>query len=470
MANRHAVANGDWSNTATWNGGTLPTSADDVYANNFNINVNQNISVISLRNTAGTGITAGGTFTFNTAGITADISGTIVMNPTLTNQFILITASSGLVTMNIPNGIVNGLQTSNSNIINYTGNCSLTISCISFRGNQINTGNGGVNMLNKSSTGTLIFNGDVEARFGGYNHGYTINITVSSTNIINGNILGGSGVGAGSIAVVIANGNLTVTGNVTGGIGIGGNAISSSSVGIINITGNLIGGSTSAITVSNGTLNIIGTIKGGTVNGSVGATISGTGTLNHVGLAQASALGSAIACNTPTTSVITCTGPFLRNGYIVAVASQTLIINALSNPYFEFKKSDTTDLSYVNGDTLNFPSEMDVRDGTTYASGLYLGSLKVPAPSNVRKDVPTDNTVGTADLTAEDFWGYVNRSLTESTGATPEEIWEYTNRALTEAPDVPTAQEIATQVWVDQPERLRNVATVETTGDQIASI
>jgi hypothetical protein len=96
MANRFAVANGDWSNTATWDGGTLPTSSDDVYTNNFNVNVNQNIDVISLRNTSTTGITGGGTFTFNTSNITANISNTIFSQNALT--FILITASTGLIT------------------------------------------------------------------------------------------------------------------------------------------------------------------------------------------------------------------------------------------------------------------------------------------------------------------------------------------------------------------------------------
>ena len=62
MANRWAVASGDWSNTATWNGGTLPTSADDIFANNFTVNVNQNIDVISLRNTATADVRSGTTY------------------------------------------------------------------------------------------------------------------------------------------------------------------------------------------------------------------------------------------------------------------------------------------------------------------------------------------------------------------------------------------------------------------------
>jgi hypothetical protein len=48
MAIRHAVANGNWTNTATWNGGTLPDIGDDVYANGFSISINQNINVSKI--------------------------------------------------------------------------------------------------------------------------------------------------------------------------------------------------------------------------------------------------------------------------------------------------------------------------------------------------------------------------------------------------------------------------------------
>jgi hypothetical protein len=45
MAVRYAVATGNWSNTATWDGGTLPTVGDDVHANGFTVTIDQNITV-----------------------------------------------------------------------------------------------------------------------------------------------------------------------------------------------------------------------------------------------------------------------------------------------------------------------------------------------------------------------------------------------------------------------------------------
>ena len=80
------------------------------------------------------------------------------------------------------------------------------------------------------------------------------------------------------------------------------------------------------------------------------------------------------------------------------------------------------------------PIPADVRQGVVYALSTQTGTLAVPSPSDVRKNTPTDNTVGTADLSAQDFLDLLSTS-----------------------PD-PIA------------ERLRNVATVQTTGDQITSL
>ena len=52
MAIRYAVATGNYSNTAIWDNGAVPTSADDVYANNFTVTINGTYTAQSIRNTA----------------------------------------------------------------------------------------------------------------------------------------------------------------------------------------------------------------------------------------------------------------------------------------------------------------------------------------------------------------------------------------------------------------------------------
>ena len=51
MATRFAVATGNFSNTAIWDNGAVPTSSDDVYANNFTVTINGTYTVQTIRNT-----------------------------------------------------------------------------------------------------------------------------------------------------------------------------------------------------------------------------------------------------------------------------------------------------------------------------------------------------------------------------------------------------------------------------------
>ena len=476
MANRYAVANGNWSNTATWDGGTLPGVGDDVRPNGFAVTVDQNIDVVSLRNTAFAPAVAGGTFNFNTSAVTANISGNIVMD-TAATSFIQVTATTGLVTINIPNGAIAGMTLANSTMISYSGNCNLTFTCISFVGGAVSSASN-VTFLSKTSTGVFIFNGNITGRAASNpGVGPSMILSTASTNTINGNITGGGGASGttGSQAVSISAGNLTINGNLIGGINSGGNGFAlaattngtisivgsitggstsvaiSQTVGTMNITGNIVGGSgNNAISTggilnitgnvtgvatainSSGTITITGTITGGTSNGQVGINVL-AGTLNHIGTVQASAFGSGVYCAAPTTSTVTCTGPFLRNGYTVAVASQTLSINSAYNPYFEFRKSDGTLVTYVDQSTSNFPVITNVRSGISYASGLYTGTLIMAVPSNVNLGVATDATVGTAEITAAAFL------TTLSVSSDPLAV------------------------------RLRNVSTVASTGGQIAN-
>lgn len=70
MAERWAVATGNWSAVGTWDGGaSLPTAGDVVHANGFTVTVNQSITVGSLRTTAGTTAAAGGLFNSSVAAI-----------------------------------------------------------------------------------------------------------------------------------------------------------------------------------------------------------------------------------------------------------------------------------------------------------------------------------------------------------------------------------------------------------------
>ena len=51
MATRFAVATGNFNNTAIWDNGAVPTSADDLYANGYAITINGTYTVQTIRNT-----------------------------------------------------------------------------------------------------------------------------------------------------------------------------------------------------------------------------------------------------------------------------------------------------------------------------------------------------------------------------------------------------------------------------------
>lgn len=66
MALRVAVATGNWSNPATWNGGVLPVAGDIVASNNFTVTIDQNINVDSLTNTVTSAVAETPNMTSNT--------------------------------------------------------------------------------------------------------------------------------------------------------------------------------------------------------------------------------------------------------------------------------------------------------------------------------------------------------------------------------------------------------------------
>lgn len=388
MANVFATKTGNWSDTTVWNTGALPTSADDVYANGFTVTINQNISVLSIRTQSASGINAGGGFS-------------------LPNPFD--------ITANIIAG---------------------TTACLA-----ISTTTGTVNIVGDATGGTTI-------------NSYALNI--SSSSIVNhtGNLFGSSG--QNSFGCLISGATTyNLTGNSTGGIGSNSHGISNTGVGNISITGNVIGGITGfgCNNATTGSINITGSCVAGTV---VGATNVSTGTINA---------NTAIATTGASTSVSGING--------VSINGTTTVKSAIwgssgQNPLSGFVRfqnvSDITvnvprigstavTLQDLNNAANVVPITSNVRSGVSYNSGNNVGTLIVPLPSDVRKSVPTDNTVGTAELSASDFWGALlsNNNVTGSFGKLIKDNIDATISSRLASSDyssssAPTVQQIRTEM------------------------
>lgn len=375
MANRYAVANGNWSNTATWDGGTLPASGDTVRPNNYTVTVDQNVTVAQLRNDASSPAVAGGTFTLTngiTVTATAITSGSSV-NPVIT--FNLASGSTSTVVGDLT-GSAN-LQTTisitNSGTLNWVGTALANTNCPSI---NVTSGATGAT-INATGTGTAASG-----------TGYVINIATSITVNWTGTINGGTSTNVYGISCANTGSNITVTGTVNGGASTGATGINGSAM----------------------TVTVIGTAAATSTAHAVEGTLVG--------------------------ATIIVSGTMINNVGMMAIKSFKLFIGSAATTW-RFKNQDlTTDRYLYSANVLpGSPSVDNVRLGTVYGpSNDLTGLLAVPDPSNVRKGVATDGTAGTAEVTGEDIITALNLSSN------------------------PLA------------ERLRNVATVQTTGDQIAAL
>ena len=422
MANRYAVASGNWSNTATWNGGTLPTSADDVYSNNFTVAVDQNIDVLSLRNTAAAPIVAGGTFNFNTAGVTASITGATPLAVGAAN-LLTFTHASGNVTASFTNNITLTLNTI-SPLILYSGNGNVNFNvpntAITIGGasvvTYINKTGGGLLTLNgnitlnqpsgitaalrflESINGNVVINGNVTQPGAGSNTSttYTINQSVGALTIsgnvspagvysttirtinftgttltINGNLLTGVGANVLSSGTTIINGDVYGTTNASGfGLSTSGNT---------TITGNIY--------ANNGSTVLVTSTNTLTVNGNISASSSGNG----VGFQNVN-------------GVLILSGSLYNVNGKQAVNAPNIFVNQSAPMVAQFFSSAGQNITMYSQDTLaNYPSTSNVRQGTVYgvASGS-VGTLAIPNATDVRNGVTYDATTTGSGLFTTD--------------------------------------------------------------------
>jgi len=448
--------------------------------------------------------------------VTNNSTGTITINGNVENTgngnaVSIRNLSSGVI---IINGNVIGTRPNLSNIngslvINGSVITDNATSITNTSGTVTITGNvatnGGTSLTNVS--GTVTINGDVSAS--------TVTFLTAITNTGSGiitiigtltNNIAGNG-GQGNLITNTGSGRINVTGNVAGASianNCNTNTILNSSTGIITITGNVTANSTNAtgtisrsLTVENsggGTVNVTGTVTGpqalptlnainvcnairnsgnGTVNiiGNIVGTLGGfnvltavanilSGTINITGNATGGSTGLAVA-NT-STGTINLNGNAIGGTAFQAIegtlSSGVTIIEKIvfgsngqspTRGYIKFKNTvnigantvlltnaTTTNLVDINVVPNLQPSVANVRLGVTYSSGSLTGTMNVPPFNAVKAGVPVDNGIGTAALNPQDVWNVLISGLTQSGSIG---------------------------------ERLKNVATVETTGTQIAS-
>jgi len=409
MAIRYAVANGNWSDTATWDGGTLPAVDDDVFANNFTVTIDGTFTVLSIRNSsnASPAISVGGFFTFANGGIltcTSDQGIYVGLANVPTLQMTLSSGNVGtfygtvLTMVNITN--YTAIRLSNTGTLNLVGNYSVDGSVTNSNGNKA--------LIISINGGTLNITGELNntANIGGSQSSRTLDITGGVVNItgdVNNSVTGTSTTICPT--VIVNSGIINVTGNVTT---TGRYAITSS--GNVNIIGNV---------TTNGLIQSINMLTASTID-ITGSVTSGNSTPAIVGTVATFAIVRGNIINV--------------SPYVGIYSGRIVIDDNTSSWTFRDSVNSTDRTLYAAGVALGNPNEDDVREGVDYGPSLELtGTLAVPTPDNVRKGVPTDDTVGTADLTAEDILDAISIS---------------TN---------------------DVAVRLRNVSTVASTGAQIAS-
>ncbi|NBX71037.1 MAG: hypothetical protein EBQ98_03925, partial [Actinobacteria bacterium] len=400
MANIRAAQNGDFSATSTWVGGVVPGSGDVAYANTFTVTISDTRTVQAISNASATGITAGGTFSLvDNCNLTCTNANGCIVSTTVTGY--------DFAPIRYP------ISTS-----------ALTINSVArLNGNFVNTGWGGMEnaIILFSGAGTLIVTG---------------NLTAGTANYARAVICTGTGA-------------FNLIGNLTNGSAGANVALDVRAATTVNITGNILQGAAGYRTIQNDAGNI--TITGNVI----GASIQNTATITVNGTCQSDA--SLPAFITGNAGQITrLSGPFLlgASGNINPVQAQSWRWAPTQIPtYMEVPTSGgSTKRNLYTADNMptgGYPVVANVRQSTVYGpSSEFTGTLAVPSPSSVALGVATDNTVGTAILTAASVrsaMGLASANLDTQFSGIPAAVWAAATRTLTTA--IPTAADVASAVW-----------------------
>jgi hypothetical protein len=272
------------------------------------------------------------------------------------------------------------------------------------------------------NTGTFNMVGDYGSQAGaGAPNRFTIFVNASTTinligNITNSHNSTNTGNNAATLFTNAGNPIINITGNVSGGttnsLTSSGSAIVCFTLSTINLTGNITTNSCPTIWFNtSGTLNVVGNTTGGNalpaiLNANVACTIDLLGTTT-------SGSGYPAIQGLATTFVIIRGNVVHTDTYAAIYAGRVVINNNVTSWQFKDSTNTVTRTLYTAGVALGNPVTSNVRNGVTYGPALELtGTAFIPIPANVRRGVPVDATIGTADLTAADMWNYLASNIT----------------------------------------------------------
>ena len=360
-----AIANGNadtlsiweiWDGAAWVAAASLPTTTDDVYTNNNIVTVATSQEYKSWNRSsvaAPLSITQGGQFQIdggNDILISGDIYGTNV-NQTANSP--LSACVNRLATHTGTISII-GNQNGGSNRYAYGFWNSSLYEITSIVGNQ----NGGIasdayGFYNNAACTFTSIVGNQNGGNGSYAHGFYNNAASTFTSIV-GNQNGGIANVAHGFHNIAASTFTSIVGNQNGGIG-------QTSYGFYNQIANL--------------------------------------NIPFQGNAYASNVAAAIYNNQASTTIIY-TGNIYNNLGLMAIRSERLFLNVTPTTVWEFSDfGGNSQYLYGAGVNTGHPIEADVRKDTVYGpNDEFTGTLAVPPPESVVKNVPTDDTVGSLPI------------------------------------------------------------------------
>lgn len=284
----YAVQSGDWNNPNTWLAGNLPLSGDHVYSNSYNVNVNQNVLVQSLRNHAFIpNIASGGTFILPEPVSVATLSG-IGFYINNTTPLLSSSASSGTIALT---GHIRGGNSPSCYGMQHIGNASISLSgliaggtnpncfgllaegdipSVTINGSILGGSSSGCFGVNCGGTGVQNFTTIGRVMAGTASDCYGINLsgsqTISNLNLLGGDFFGGSATRCWGIRTSQHAFNVQLSGNVIAGIGSEcyGFYLSASNTCNMFLTGSVRGGSGTSshgvLCTGTGDLNINGVV------------------------------------------------------------------------------------------------------------------------------------------------------------------------------------------------------------------